>query len=167
MMGLDRYKASPFLLKKIMNLCRLLWKEKRKYEYVASTIPDKELRRTVLSLAQESNQYASELSSQIETLGGIPQTEIFEPEMEVEIENIHDENDVLAFCKKNEKKMVKAYTKILNESYLNESYLYDGLEKMMRYQLNGILCAFMQLKLLNSLKFHKFREHANLHQVLL
>jgi len=48
----------------------------------------------------------------------------------------------------NEKKMVFAYRDILNESLL-----YEGLRKMIRYQLNGVLVTFMQLRLLNSLKF--------------
>lgn len=150
MMGLDISKAPPFILEKINDLCRLLWKEKKVYEKVASTIPDKELCRTILTLAQESNQYACELSSQIQTLGGAPQQEeICEPEMEVEMKIFHDETEMLTFCKENEQMMVSAYREILNEPYL-----YEGLRKMIRYQLNGILCAFMQIKLLDSLKLH-------------
>jgi len=42
-----------------------------------------------------------------------------------------------------EKKMTGAYREILNDPNL-----YEGLRSMMRYQLNGILCAFAQLKLL-------------------
>jgi hypothetical protein len=48
----------------------------------------------------------------------------------------------------NERKMVSAYRDILNESFL-----YDGLRKLIRYQLNGILCSFTQLRLLYSVKF--------------
>lgn len=149
-MGLNISKAPPFILEKINDLCRLLWKEKKVYEKVAATIPDKELCRTILTLAQESNQYACELSSQIQTLGGAAQQdEIWEPEMEIETQIFHDETEMLTFCKENEQRMVSAYREILNEPYL-----YEGLRKMIRYQLNGILCAFMQIKLLDSLKLH-------------
>ncbi len=104
----------------------------------------------MLTLAQESRQYACELSSQIHTLGGVPEIETNnEPELRAEVKNLNDENEILTFCKVNEKKMIGAYQEILNESFL-----YDGLRKMIRYQLNEMLCAFMQVKQLNSLKFH-------------
>ena len=128
----------------------MLWQGKKEYEQVAATIPDKELRRTILTLAQETNQYAHELSSQIQSLSGSASTAIVEePEMEIETKVFRDENEILSYCRMNESKMVSAYRAILNESFL-----YEGLRKMIRYQLNGILCAFMQLKLLNSLRFH-------------
>ena len=150
MIGFNLFKAPPFILEKINLLCRLLWQGKREYEHVAANIPDKEFRRTILTLAQENNQYACELSSQIQALGGVPLDENkYESEPEAEINNFRDQNVIMAFCKINEKKMVSAYREILNESTL-----YEGLRKMIQYQLNGTLYAFMQLKLLNSLKVH-------------
>jgi len=148
MIGFGITKTPPFILEKIENLCNLLLKGKREYEQVASVVPDKDLRRTILTLAQESNQYACELFSQIQSLGGITQEEkTDESECELDIKVLTDENEILSFCKMNEKKMVSAYREILNESFI-----YEGLRKMIRYQLNGILCAFMQLKLLSSLR---------------
>ena len=150
MIGFNLYKAPPFLLEKMNNLCSMLWQGKKEYEHVATTMANKDLRITMLSLAQESNQYACELSSQIHSLGGVPEREkINEPELKDEIRNFKDEKEVLTFCKMNEKKMIGAYQEILNESFL-----YEGLRKMIRYQLNEMLCAFMQVKQLNSLKFH-------------
>ncbi len=150
MIGINLYQAPPFLLEKMNKLCSLLWQEKKEFEQVATTITNKDLRITMLTLAQESTQYACELSSQIHTLGGVPEIESNnEPEIRDEVKNLNDENDILTFCKVNEKKMIGAYQEILNESFL-----YDGLRKMIRYQLNEMLCAFMQVKQLNSLKFH-------------
>src|SRR6185437_1416677 len=57
--------------------------------------------------------------------------------------NFQEEKGILIFCKMKEKKMTGAYREILNDPNL-----YEGLRSMMRYQLNGILCAFAQLKLL-------------------
>lgn len=149
-MGFKIFKAPPFLLEKINELCDLLWQGKREYEQVSAIIPDKELRRTILTLAQESNQYACELSSQIQILGGALQKQkIYLSEPKLNINVFHDENDILSFCKMIEKKMVKAYHEILNESHL-----YEGLRSLIHYQLNGILYAFMQLKLLNSVRLH-------------
>ncbi len=150
-MELNLFEASPLILEKIKSLCGLLWQGKKEYEQVAANIHDKELRHAILMLAQENNQYARELSSQIETLGGVPPKEnIYEASAEAKI--FHDENEILAFCKLNETKMLEVYRDILNESFL-----YEGLRKMIRYQLNGILCAFTQLKLLNS--FSNLKRH--------
>ena len=150
MIGSNIHKAPSFFLDKMNNLCSVLMQEKKEFEQVATTLTNKNLRYTMLTLAQESNQYAHELSSQITTLGGVAEKEKnSEPELRDEIINLNDENEILTFCKLNEKKMIGAYQEILNESFL-----YEGLRKMIRYQLNEMLCAFMQLKQLNSLKFH-------------
>jgi hypothetical protein len=143
----NTYNASPTLLEKLNGVCVLLLKGKKEYERVAATIPDKALSRAVLTLAQESNQYACELSCQMETLGGVAPKEKTDSPEHTTPSVFHDGNEVLTFST-NEKKMVIAYQEILNEVFL-----FEGLRKMVRYQLNGILCAFMQLKLLNEVKF--------------
>jgi len=150
MIGINLYKAPPYLLEKINNICTLLRQGKKEYEQVATNVTDKDLRRTMLSLAQESNQYACELSSQIHTLGGTPDMEIInESVAEDEIKNVNGETEIITLCEKNEKKMLIAYREILNESFL-----YEGLRKMILYQLNEMLCAFMQVKQVGYLKFH-------------
>ncbi len=144
-------KTPPVIVEKINNLCSLLLQEQSDFEQVATQITDTELRCTVLTLAQNNHQYACELSSQVQAIrgtevpGGLPLS--LKPVTEIESCVFNNENEVLAFCKMNEKKMVFAYRDILNESAL-----YEGLRKMIRYQLNSILVTFMQLRLLNSLK---------------
>ena len=151
MIGFNVYKAPTFLLEKMNNILSLLWRGKKQYEQVAITLADKDLRRTMLRLAQESNQYARELSSQIHTLGGAPEMEKSdEARFGEEIKNLHGDDEIITYCQKNENKMISAYQEILNGSLL-----YEGLRKMIRYQLNEMLCAFMQVKQLRSLKFHK------------
>ena len=150
MNGFNTYQAPPSLLEKMNNICSLLWQGKKEYEQVATIIADKNLRSTMLSLAQESNQYACELLSQIHTLGGVSEIEkIIEPELRDEIKNFNDEDEILTFCRINENKMIGAY-----RDMLNESLLYEGLRKMIRYQLNQMLCAFMHVKQLNFIKFY-------------
>ncbi|PWT98166.1 MAG: hypothetical protein C5B52_12720 [Bacteroidetes bacterium] len=142
------YKAPPFIVEKLTRLLTLLKQEKRKYEQIAEGISDKEFRRTVICLAQESNQYACELSSQIHTLNGQMPIDRFPEEEEVlvmETEPSGNEKDVLFFCRESEKNMITAYREILNEPFLLE-----GVRKVIRYQLNGIMYAFLQLKLLSS-----------------
>jgi uncharacterized protein (TIGR02284 family) len=150
MIGSNLYTAPTFILEKMNNILSLLWQGKKQYEQVAVTISDKDLRCTMLRIAQESNQYANELSSQIQVLGGSPAIEkTDEAGLGEEIKNLNSDNEIITFCQKNEKKMISAYEEILDGS------LYDGLRKMIRYQLNELLFAFMQIKQLRSLKFHK------------
>jgi hypothetical protein len=145
-MEMKLFKASPLILEKINVLCRLLWQGKRSYESVADNISGKEFRCAILALAQTNNQYARELSSRIETLGGDPCTEnMYDTDLKTDPKIFMNENEVLSFCKLNETKMVGAYREILNESFL-----YEGLRTMIRYQLNGTLCAYAQIKLLKS-----------------
>ena len=163
MIGFNVYKAPTFLLEKMNNILKLLWRGKKQYEQVAITVADKDLRYTMLRIAQESNQYARELSSQIHTLGGAPEIEkIDEAELGEEIKNLNGESEIITFCQKNEKKMISAY-----EEILNDSLLYEGLRKMIRYQLNEMLCAFMQVKQLSFLKFHKTNFSRTSHRALL
>ena len=148
MMKSSIYKAPPSILEKLTGLFNLLRQEKRKYEQIAENISDKEFRATVIGLAQESNQYACELSSQIHCLNGDMPVDKYPGELgEQALENRSgcSENELLCYCKDSEKHMISAYREILNEPFLLE-----GVRKVIRYQLNGILYAFLQLKLLSS-----------------
>ena len=145
------FKTPVTVAGKINRLYQLLVLEKGAFEQVASHVTDNALRLTILSLAQQNNQYAAELSSYLQATGTtgyltekLPGADR-RPETGKDI--FPDESRVLAFCSNNERKLVTAYRKILDESAL-----YEGLQKMMGYQLNGILSASMQLKLLSSVK---------------
>jgi hypothetical protein len=100
---------------------------------------------SLLMLAQQHNQYSNELAAHVRSLGDMVHdyyNEAGAPEI------LNDDCTIISFCKMNEQKLVSAYREILNEVFL-----YEGLGKILRYQLNGILCSFTQLKLLHSLKF--------------
>jgi hypothetical protein len=149
MIFLTGNKIPAFVLEKLDILFRLLKERKTEYEAFACRVNNKELKRTVLTLAQETNQYAIELSSQIEMMGG----NISHPDeinyTQDDILMIADEDDIMKSCEVSEKKMILAYRTILNEPFLQ-----DNLRKLIRYQLNGLTYAFMQLKLLNT-SFHR------------
>jgi uncharacterized protein (TIGR02284 family) len=130
-----------------------LRERKIEYEAFARRINNKELKRTVLTLAQETNQYANELSSQIEIMGGNisddPEIANMQDNTNTLMITITDEDAILKSCEVSEKKLMMAYRTILNEPFLH-----DNLRKLIRCQLNGITYAFMQLKLLNT-SFHR------------
>jgi len=136
---------------KITRLHQLLLKEKTLFEQVAGHVQDNALRCTILSLAQQNNQYAAELSCYLQSTGSTGNLTIKKrraataPATKQYV--LPDETNALAFCSSNERKIVTAYRKILKESAL-----YEGLKNMMGYQLSGSLSSFVQLKLLNSVK---------------
>jgi hypothetical protein len=145
-------KIPAFVLEKLDILFQLLKERKAEYETFAGKVHDKQLKRTVLSLAQETNQYAMELSGQIETMGGGKTKVNKEPVSGNGIEHVQEstlmifaEDDILKSCEISEKKMILAY-----RSILNEPFLHDNLRRLMRCQLNGLTYAFMRLKLLNT-----------------
>ena len=145
------YRAPSIVLAKLDQLFSILQEAKNKFEQIASTLKNKQVQQTVISLAQESRQYASELGSQIESLGGEPQKSYYEHELRGkacqagEWKILDAEKDSLKICEMSEKSMMQAYREVLNEPFLLE-----GIRKMIRYQLNGIMCAFVQLRLLNA-----------------
>lgn len=144
------YKTPSFVLDKLNALFGELKERKTEYEILAGKIENKELKRTILTLAQETNQYSVELSSQIETLGGGAKTEV---EVAIGIDDdkliATEEKEILKSCELSERKMIRAYRAILNEPFLHEN-----LRSLMRSQLNGLTFAFLQLRLLNT-SFHR------------
>ncbi len=150
-------KIPAFVLEKLDILFQLLKERKSEYEAFACNLADKQLKRTVLLLAQEANQYANELWSQIESMGG-KLRQLYGADATTTPELVHmpdsalkmlHEDEILKSCEMSEKKMINAYRNILNEPFLH-----DNLRKLIRCQLNGLTYAFMQLKLLNT-SFHR------------
>ncbi|HTL08787.1 MAG TPA: DUF2383 domain-containing protein [Chitinophagaceae bacterium] len=149
-------KIPAFVLEKLDILFKLLKERKSEYEAFACKVNDKQLKRTVLSLAQETNQYANELWSQIESMGGrvllmyegegdVPEVS-YVPDSMLRLEH---QDEILTSCEISEQKMILAYRNVLNEPFLHEN-----LRKLIRCQLNGLMSAFMQLKLLKR-SFHR------------
>ena len=141
------FRAPAPVAKKIDRLFRLLVKEKEDFEQVAGHITDHALRCTVLSLAQQNNQYAAELSSYLQCTGATGVKPAKKAPAQTGTDRVFsNEKGVLAFCRNNEKKIATAYRKVVQEAAL-----YDGLKEIIGYQQKGIAAACMQLQLLNSL----------------
>ncbi len=137
---------SPMLIEKMNIVLRMFLEKKSDFERAAEQVPDASVKSMILALAQESNQYAAEWQSQIYTLGG--KTELDKAEkQDASVAHFQNSTDVITFCDSNENKMVNAYKEMLD---LPE--LYEGLKKMISYQLDGIHSAFMQFRLLGSLR---------------
>ena len=136
--------AQLHTVKKLNQLFSALQDVKKKCETFASGIKNQQVYQTIISLAVENNQYATELSSLIKSLGG--ETEIANVEGVKETKSKpRSEKNILKACEKSEKLLIKMY-----DDVLKEHYVYDSLKKMIGNQLNGINFSFHRLQLLNT-----------------
>ena len=153
--------ASPSVAKKINSLHKLLLKEKLLFEEVAGTVTDNALRCTLLSVAQQNNQYAAELSAHMQTTRTISKAKRRTTPAHTApalYKTTDTTTTALGVCNTNERKIITAYKKLLKENTL-----YDGLQQMMHYQLDGIVFACLQLKLLRSLSRTRNHRHVVAH----
>jgi hypothetical protein len=143
-----KYQPVALVITSLSELCKALVESKRKCEEIARKISNEQLRKTIINLEQLNIQYANELNSQIQSLGG----EFNNPDMISHSQNITDSDETkinikketLNICSKIEYPIIKLYRKILRQPLLNSS-----LEKIIQYQMNGIMCTTLQLKLLS------------------
>lgn len=133
------------VLERLESLLTLLTEHRTEFEQFAQQVYDRGSRDSILELAQECNQYAHELLSLFETMASrIIQENTITIQEPVEL--MQDERAVLNSCQVSEQKIITAYRRLLNEPYLDEN-----LRNLLRNQLQGLTCAFMKIKLLNSL----------------
>ena len=141
------HKTPGIILEKLTRLLVALQEVKNHYEQVAKRIHNKQLRLSILGLAQESKQYANELIAHIETLGGIMhdrlKTDFNKMEDSGEIQEIAGNTEELVGLKLEEQQVMKTYREVLNEPFL-----YDTIRQMVRYQQNGLLHCFSQIRML-------------------
>lgn len=141
------HKTPGIILEKLTRLLVALQEVKNHYERVAKRIHNKQLKLSILGLAQESKQYANELIAHIETLGGVMHdrlksefNKMEEPDENLEVPGNTD--DIIGL-KLEEQQVMKTYREVLNEPFL-----YDTIRQMVRYQQNGLLHCFSQIRML-------------------
>jgi uncharacterized protein (TIGR02284 family) len=152
MLAVHVHKAPVVVLEKLSHLFDCLHTMRSRFENYANGVADKMMQRTLRSVAQESCQYANELSGQIQSMGGDPAKYFNTSDCSITngqeapsriVPIVNDE--VIKQCSEQEVEMIKAYREVLNDSNL-----YNDLRNMVRYQLNGITCGFLQIKLLTN-----------------
>src|SRR5450432_3566119 len=141
------HKTPGIILDKLTRLLNALQEVKNNYEQVAQRIQNIQLKLSLLGLAQESKQYANELIAHIETLGGKLQerfkSEFNRMEDATEMQVLSEPTDDLLQLNLQEQKVLKTYRDVLNEPFL-----YDTIRQMIRYQQNGLLHCFSQIRML-------------------
>ncbi|HEY6975270.1 MAG TPA: hypothetical protein VH396_03210 [Chitinophagaceae bacterium] len=143
-----------------IKLCRLLLflhEAGEEFEKVAQKSKDKNIKMSIRSIVVETKQYTRELNSQLQSLRikEIKSIDILHVANTGKVLNDNylnnkctSDKEIIELCCKSEVNFEKAYRNILNEYFP-----FNALRKLLVYQLNGIKCAFMQLKLLRSAKW--------------
>jgi hypothetical protein len=144
-----KYQPVTALINNLSELCDALVEGKRKCEEIASKISNEQVRKTIFSLEQLNIQYAKELNAQIQSLGGESKNtgmNTFQtPGAEKQETSVNVKKETLHICTKVEYPIIKLYRKILRQPLLNSS-----LKGIIQYQMNGIMCTTLQLKLLSN-----------------
>ena len=141
------HKTPGIILDKLNRLLHALQDVKNNYERTAKNIQNKQLKLSLLGLAQESKQYANELIAHIETLGGRLherfKTDFNRVEDDLQLAENSDSKEEMKQLNIGEQLVLKTYRDVLNEPFL-----YDTIRQMVRYQQNGLLHCFSQIRML-------------------
>jgi uncharacterized protein (TIGR02284 family) len=141
------HKTPGVILEKLTRLLNALQDVKNHYELVAKRIHNQQLKLSILGLAQESKQYANELIAHIETLGGTlldkVKSDCNRLDGNLESQSLPGNAEDLIQLKIGEQQVMKTYRDVLNEPFL-----YDTIRQMVRYQQNGLLHCFSQIRML-------------------
>src|SRR5450432_3502919 len=141
------HKTPGIILDKLTRLLNALQEVKNNYEQVAQRIQNIQLKLSLLGLAQESKQYANELIAHIETLGGKLQDRLKSDFNRVdeltEPSGLPSKMEDMIQLNLGEQMVMKTYREVLNEPFL-----YDTIRQMVRYQQNGLLYCFSQIRML-------------------
>jgi|ERR1700722_134680 len=143
-----KYQPVSAVISNLSELYNALLEGKRKCEEIALKIGNEQLRKTIINLEQLNVQYARELNSQIQSLGGeIINTDFLSDSKAYNSDDkakVNVGKETMNICSKVEYPIIKLYRKILQQPLLNSS-----LKKIIQYQMNGIMCTTLQLKLLS------------------
>ena len=141
------HKTPAVILEKLTRLLNALQTVKDNYEQTALRIHNKQLQLSLLALAQESKQYANELIAHIETLGGK-----LNDQFKRDFNRMGSDDEHLVFREgKTDLRQMNLGEQLLMKTYrdiLNEPFLYDNIRRIIRYQQNGLMHCFSQLKML-------------------
>jgi 1,2-phenylacetyl-CoA epoxidase catalytic subunit len=141
------HKTPGIILDKLTRLLNALQEVKNNFEQVAKRVQNIQLKLSLLGLVQESKQYANELIAHIETLGGKLQDRIKSDfnrvDESAEISEFPNRTEDLVQLNLGEQMLLKTYRDVLNEPFL-----YDTIRQMIRYQQNGLLHCFSQIRML-------------------
>ena len=142
------------LQNKLASLVSFLSQITKGFDDIAEEIDCNNLKTAMQAVAVESKQYANEISDQLQIFGVfIPEeyTDILWEKIET---SVHEEasfargGEILALCNNCE-----IYYSKLYKDVLQENIPFKNFKNIIAYQLYATQCAFMKIRLLNSLRF--------------
>ena len=145
------FRCLQTIAKQLEKLKFYLQQESRLLMRMADAMTSKQLRQSIQLAAQECAQYAIEIEGQLSSLGytamlpDLSDESNTIPDLQEETVMSPEIEEVIHQCKQEELRLMKVYREVLNEPFLM-----NDLRNLVRRQYNGILCAFLQLKLLDS-----------------
>ncbi|HMJ48058.1 MAG TPA: hypothetical protein VK498_12060 [Ferruginibacter sp.] len=143
------------LQNKLQNLVSFLSQVNKGFDAIAEEIDNTNLKTAMLAVAVECKQYAREISNQLKQLDiclPVAYTDQLWDKIE---ENINEHaylargGEIVALCNNCELYFGKLY-----EDVLKEYFPYKNLKDIITYQLYASQCAFMKIRLLNTLRFN-------------
>lgn len=141
------FQCPPVIIEKITQLTYTLQQEQSYLKAIAADISHRQLRNSIYLAAQECNQFATEMNAQMAMLGHAPEVEHTGANLEPMVLAVSSSETIkmaVDYCRETELRLIAAYREILNEPYLM-----SDLRVLLRQQYNSVLCAFLQLKLLD------------------
>ncbi len=146
-------KNNKHIAEKMRQVVNALEHAYEMFNGVAQKSTDRKTQILVFSLATESYQYYKELVSQVQVLECKPFLNEKGEETKIEWNVIamqkerakNNTDDILKDCTEIEKKVIKEYRGLLNDPYILGDH-----RKLLQQQLNGLLYAFVKLKMLKS-----------------
>lgn len=144
------FQCPSIIIEKLEHLTMLLQHECAYLKTVAAEMSHRQLRNSIYLAVQECNQYALEISGQMQILDYTKNAKQAHPEvaeftsLPVTVSSTESIKKAVRHCRETELRLITAYREILNEPFLLQD-----LRVLLRRQYNGVLCAFLQLKLLD------------------
>ncbi len=141
---------------KLQNLVSYLWEITAGFENIAEEIECNNLKTALIALSVESKQYAEEICDQLQNINVcvpiVHSTSLWEQiELEMQKEaSFTQGGEIVALCNNCEN-----YFKQLYDDVLKEYLPIKNFKDIITYQLFATQCAFMKIRLLNSLRFKK------------
>ncbi len=143
------------LFNKLQNLVSFLTQANRGFHEIAEDVDCNNLKTALIALAVESRQYANEISDRLLTINlQIPH--VFTDQLWEKIEtNIYEQaspekgSEIAALCNNCEIYFAEFYNDVLNEPLPHKK-----IKNIIIYQLFATQCAFMKIRLLNTLRFN-------------
>lgn len=145
---------NEILKDKLHNLVSFLGQITEGFETLSEDIECTNLKTAIIAVSVESKQYAEEISNQLHEFNAtVSFTSACQLWNSIET-NIHEQasyakgGEIVALCNNCEEYINKLY-----EDILQEYFPFKKFKDIITYQLYATQCAFMKIRLLNSLRF--------------